>query len=171
MGRANRGCRHGKVSSPAPSMRYWRTPRSAAAARRSSANRLRSATMARNRPECSARCSSAAARIAASEASGTKPTAIGSAKISGRSMSWCAARPTAGRRMVRLGVPDSMAREAGLLSCEADLPDHRLPQLLLVADVGVELRPRHVARVYRKPLKPLPDVRLVEHGPQILRDL
>jgi len=49
-----------------------------------------------------------ASRIAGSDASGTRPTTIGSFRMRGTSRSWCAALRIAERSIVRLGCPGNI---------------------------------------------------------------
>src|SRR6185312_11458025 len=97
---AANGLRCAKVSRPAPSTTYWRTPRATAAARLSSAKRLREAI--RNRMARVRGRSISSPNTACGEAPSTG-TASGSANTSPRSITWCAARWAAARIAVKLG--------------------------------------------------------------------
>ena len=102
---SSKGLRCAKVSSPAPSTTYWRTLRTTAAARVSSAKRLRAA-MNRRIDRVAGRSSSAP--NTSSGASPSTGTANASANTRPPSISWCAARCAAARNAVRLGSPGCM---------------------------------------------------------------
>src|SRR5690348_12092594 len=75
------------------------------------------------------------------------------------------ALPTASR-WEGLAGPASM--KANSLPLHADLFDHRLPQRLLLADVGEQFCGRHRVGVARDVLEPLLQRRIVQHDLQVL---
>ena len=96
------GFRSENVSSPAPRITTWRTPRATAASRLSSANRLRAAMKTR----ICRWAGSAETALMRVSASGPRITrATGSLNTLPPSRVWCAARCTAAASAVRLGCP------------------------------------------------------------------
>jgi hypothetical protein len=97
--------RYAKVSSPAPTTRYWRTPAATQRDSSSSTKRLRATNAPRRPRDRGSFSEKGSSRNAASVDAPSKGSAIGSGKTSGSSSNWCTARSEATLSAERLGSP------------------------------------------------------------------